>query len=1332
VSDPTESVASFPVVGVGASAGGLEACLALLANLPPKTGMAFVLVQHLEPHQISHLPEILSRATTIPVAHAQNEMPVEPDRFYVVPPNAVLTIDGGQLRLSPREESQNQYYPIDQFFFSLAKDQGSRAIGVVLSGSSADGAQGLRTIKCAGGTTFCQDEQSAKHDAMPRSAIATGAADFVLPPAEIAAELARMAKHPYLNGEGVTDAGFAKPDEQGGEHSRQRKRDQDDVRKILILLRKQMGVDFTQYKQNTILRRIARRMLVNNCTSLGEYAGYLESHSSEPNLLYQDILISVTQFFREPAVFDALARCFRDLIVTRDRNAPIRIWVPGCATGEEAYSLAIALTEVVETANLATPIQVFGTDISDIAIDRARAGNYPEAIRDDVSPERLRRFFVKTENGYRISNTIREVCIFARHDLTRDPPFSQLDIVSCRNLMIYLDGDAQQRVLPALHYSLKPESLLLLGTAEGIGTRSDIFNVIAHEHRIFSKKPGSSRFAMTLPDPRNLEAVKTDWHPKQLTLAAGLVDVEVRATRILRDLYAPPGVTVNDSMQIVHFHGQTSFYLEPPTGEASLNLLRVAHESLLFPLRKAIDAVAEHWKPAVETGIRMERGSEVREISLRVIPISQGNVRYYVVLFEDGSTAKASVASFEEPVGTSNVLEYQLTQARREVDETREYLRKIMEQHEVAIEELRAAHEEVQSSNEELQSTNEELRTAKEELQSSNEELRTVNDELKNRNDALAAANNDLTNVLYAVNIPIVMVGMDLKIRRLTPAAERFLNSAGGDVGRSITDALYSVDVPGFKTMLNDAIQTLMVQEKKVQNREGRWFSVVVRPYRTTDDRIDGAVVSFFDIDDVTRALDSAKAARSFSEGIVETVQHPLLVLDSELHVERATAAFYRDFQTTPEETIGNRIFTIGNGQWNTPQLRRLLDDALLRDVAFRDLDIEHDFLQIGRRTMRLNARRIPGLDRVPHRLLLAIEDVTDRREAAEVQYRRLFESAKDGIIVVNGTTGLVLDVNPFFLELTRYSRLEIVGLPFWEIPPFRKAEEGRRLVPESREREVTYFDSVRLQSHDNRPLIVEMVANRDRVKGESIIQVNIRDVTQRRQAEEDLRRSNLDLQQFAFAASHDLQEPLRTVINHVELLQREYGGKLGPEADEIIAFITSATDRMRHMVLDLLNYAQTARAAIAPVPTSVEAVLAIAMSNLQLAIETTGSRITFDPLPTVQMDPTQLLQLLQNLIGNAIKYRRQDAPRIHLSANRRGSEWIVSVRDNGLGIDHKFHEHIFTVFKRLHGREYPGTGIGLATCLRIVDRHGGRIWLESEVGEGSTFFFSVPIPSVP
>jgi two-component system CheB/CheR fusion protein len=1311
------------VVGIGASAGGLEACLEFFKVLPADTGMAFILVQHLEPNHESHLPAILSRATAMPVVHVQDGVRVEANHVYVVPPNVVLGIQSSTLRLSPRVESAHPLYPIDQFFFALAEDQGPYAIGIILSGSSSDGAQGLRAIKCAAGTTFAQSEESAKYGSMPHSAIATGEVDFILPPRAIAAEVARISTYHHLAFPEIVSVVEETTDSSGSIAQ-----DPEMFQRILSMLRSSTHVDFAQYKQSTIQRRVARRMLVHNVESLGEYVDLLEERPVALQALYRDLLISVTQFFREPAMFASLARIESEILQNRD-DAPFRLWAAGCATGEEAYSLAMVTAEAIQAGNCSRSIQLFGTDISDVAIDRARAAVYPDLIEKDVSPERLSRFFTRLESGYRIAKNIRESCIFARHDLVRDPPFSQLDVVSCRNVLIYLSSSAQQRILSALHYCLRPDGLLILGSAESIGNRGDLFEVRDSENKIFTKKLSPSRFTMTMPDPRGFSSLPAAPKLSEISQEPTLGQIEIRATRILRDLYAPPGVTINDALQIVHFHGQTSLYLQPPTGEASLNLLRVAHQSLLFSLRRAIDNAAERKAAVYETGVPLEHNGETREIALRVIPIFEGEVRHYLILFEDPAGPRRMAPGTTPVQLESSAFEIELGHARRQLDETREYLRKIIEQHEVAIEELRAAHEEVQSSNEEMQSTNEELRTAKEELQSSNEELITVNDELNNRNAELASANNDLSNVLNAVSVPIVMVGMDLRIRRYTPAASRLLKAVPTDVGHLITDLSYALDVPDLRGMLSGAIQTLAVQRSSVQSREGRWYSVQVGPYRTTDDRIDGAVITFVDIDDVTRALERAEAARNFAEGIVETVQHPLLVLDRDLRIQRATSAFYKDFLVTQAETEGQTIYTIGSGQWNIPELRTLLDDVLSRDVPFRDLDIDREFPRLGRRTMRLNARRIAGRDHSPQTILLAIEDVTERKEAAEIQYRRLFESAKDAIVVLDGDSGSVIDVNPFFLELTRYPRTEIVGKCFWEIPPFRKAEEGRRLVAEAMERGVVRFDSVRLQANDGRRPIVELIANRYRVKERTLIQINIRDVTERRQSEDDLRRSNLDLQQFAFAASHDLQEPLRTLINQAQLLQQKYRGKLDADADEIIQFITSASDRMRHMVLDLLNYAQTARANIAVVPTSVEAVLATALSNLQLAIEGVNARITWESLPTVMMDPTQLLQLLQNLIANSLKYRSADRPLIHLSARIEGNEAIISVQDNGIGIEQRFHEEIFTVFRRLHGSEYPGTGIGLATCKRIVERHGGRIWVESEPGKGSTFLFTVRRP---
>lgn len=1235
---------SFPVVGIGASAGGLEALLEFFKELPP-TGMAFVVITHLEPNHESQLVEIIGSASSLPVAVAQNGVRLKPDHIYVLPPNGELTLREGVLQLTARNDSAKPHYPIDLFFESLANDEGSGAIGIILSGGGSDGAQGVRAIKSKCGTTFAQDQQSAKHPSMPYSAIATGAIDSILTPSRMAGELVKLKIQPFL---GETQTAETGPEPTLAEWSPE---ETGEFSGILNLLRVARSVDFSQYKPTTIGRRIRRRMLIHHFESVDEYVAHLESHPDAVQDLYRDILINVTSFFREPATFEGLRGKLLEMLARRRPPEPFRIWVPGCSTGEEVYSFAIALTELIESTGKQIPLQVFGTDISDDAVDRARRGIFPESIQHDVTPERLRRFFVRADAGYRTGDQIRQSCVFAHHDLTADPPFSQMDLVSCRNVLIYMGGAAQQRILPMLHYALKNGGILVLGSAETIGTRTDLFSTVDGKQKIYLRKPVHSWLGPEFFSVESLTRALPAMPRNLSSTISSFADIEARAARLLREIYAPAGVLINEDMQILHFHGQTRFYLEPPQGEASLNLLRLARESLVYPLRNLVDRVIEKREAVDEPGVRVEYEGEVRVITLRVIPVGEG-ANVFLVVFEEPRTAADQPATGvdEAPGQSAEAISLQLAQ-QRELTQIREYLRKVVEQYEAATEELRAANEEARSANEELQSTNEELRTAKEELQSSNEELTTVNDELKHRNDELRLATNDLGNVLGAVMIPIFMVGMDLRLRRFTPPAERLLNLKASDIGQPISDIHSGLHLPKLNEMILEVIRTLEVRQQRAQDFRGRWYEVFVRPYRTGDDRIEGAVVALIDVDESTRALQEAELARNFAEGIVETVQHPLLVLDAEMKIMRATAAFYRLFQVSPEETEGKRVEELSGGEWDLPELRRLLDSTLSRDIPFQDVNLELDFRNIGRRSLRLNARRITtGAIGLPHRVLLAIEDVTERREAAEIQYRRLFETAKDAILILDAESGRVTDVNPFFTQLTRYSRGEVVGKPFWELDAFLHTDVGHRLVPEAKQNEWSRFDSVPMRARDGRELTLELIANQYRVRDAASIQVNIRDVTSRRRMEERLRRSNLDLQQFAYAASHDLQEPLRTLSTFSQLLTRRLEGKVDAQTSQHLSFISAAADRMSQMVLDLLGYSQIGRVDGKIVPMPAEAVLSSAILNLQMAIQDTNACITFDPLPTVMIEEMQFLQLLQNLIGNALKYRSSEPPRIHIA----------------------------------------------------------------------------------
>jgi len=978
----------FPIVGIGASAGGLDAFTQLLRALPAETGMAFALIQHLDPRHESQLAEVLARTTAMPVVAVTDRLRVAPDHVYVIPPNADMTIDGAAFALTPRVTG-DRHMPIDLFFRSLAETQHDRAIGVVLSGTGADGTLGLRAIKAERGITFVQDQKTAKHAGMPQSA-ATGA-DFVLPPARIARELGRIAGHPYVN---QAAPSVAPPDQlESGT----------DIGPVLRALRMVTGVDFAQYKEASIRRRIARRMLLQKIDGTREYARYLRETSGEAQALHDDILIQVTGFFRDPEGFEALRRSvFPSLVKNRALNEPIRMWVAGCATGEEAYSLVILLLEFLGEMNRSLPIQLFATDLSAGAVTRARAGTFPATIEHDVSPERLQRFFVKTDGRYQISKAIRDACVFAQQDLGRDPPFSRMDLISCCNLLIYFGLPLQERVIPILHYALKSNGFLKLGPSEGVGRFTSLFTTVDKQHKIYARRPGPSGhlgFGLTAGERSAAPA-----GPQEKDGSRSLAAIEEEADRHVLGRFAPAGVVVGPTMEIVQFRGKTGPYLEATPGAASLNLFKMAREGLGPALRQAVQRAAKQGGPVKAEGLRVTTNGGRRDVNLEVIPIGPAkgaNDRHHLILFIEGPPRPAQ-PSPSKPVGDGasrpkRALEREVAQLTRELADAHRHQRDASEAHEAAVEELRAATEEAQSSNEELQSTNEELETAKEELQATNEELTTVNDELSSRNAELGQLGNDLSNLLTSTHVPLIMVGGDLRVRRMTPITERALNVAPSDIGRPIGELRLSVDVPHLEALLRSVIETLTVQEREAQARDGHWYSVRIRPYRTADNRIEGAVISFVDIDVLKRAAEEARLARDQAQEIVETVRQPLVILDADLRVATANRAFYETFHVTREETERQLIFDLGNRQWNIPRLRTLLEEILARSEVIENFEVEHDFESIGRRTMVLNARRVLSVAGEPARLLLAIEDVTEsmRLAAAHAALLELEQSAR-------------------------------------------------------------------------------------------------------------------------------------------------------------------------------------------------------------------------------------------------------------------------------------------------------------------------------------------------
>src|SRR6266849_6443566 len=853
--------ASFPIVGVGASAGGLEAFTQLLKALGSGTEMAYVLVQHLDPSHESALTELLAKATEMPVRQVADATPVEPNHVYVIPPNVDMTISQGILRLTARTETHHM--PIDRFLRSLAEDQRSNAIGIILSGTASDGTLGLAAIKAEGGITFAQDEKSAKFDSMPKNAIAAGCVDFVLPPDAIAKELARIRAHPYLAPSSSSSPSELVPD---GDPQ---------LKAILHLLRTANGVDFSDYKPATVKRRILRRMALHKVGELKEYIQVLRNHPAEVEALYEDILIKITSFFRDPDAFEALKEeVFPGILKHRSSpEEPVRIWVPGCATGEETYSQAIVLLEFLENKRANIPIQLFGTDLGQGSIEKARAGIYPQSIVADVSPERLRRFFVKVEGGYRISKTIRDICVFARQNLLQDPPFSRIDVISCRNVLIYLGPVLQRRIMPVFHYALKPRGFLMLGGAEGIlSTASDLFELMDRKHKIYCRKSTASGlhfdFAASRYSTEAGNIAGGEQAPRHES-AVRLLDLHKEADRILLTKYAPVAVVINDDMEVLEYRGHVGLYLELAPGRASFNILKMAREGLLFDLQAAIsDAKKEKESvPVRKENIQIERNGEVKDVNLEItaFKVTSNGGRHFLIMFEDsrpaGGAESAETTAGETRLGKRGKEERinQSSHLKKELIATKRYLHSIVEDKEASNEELQAANEEILSSNEELQSTNEELQTAKEELESTNEELHTVNEELHNRNFELTEANTDLVNLLSSVNIAMVMLGRDLRIRRVTPGGGQRFGFLLTDVGRPITNIRPNIDVPDLEQMILEVINTVSVREREVQNREGHWYSLRILPYKTLEDTVEGAVLTLVDINDLKHNLQEIK-----------------------------------------------------------------------------------------------------------------------------------------------------------------------------------------------------------------------------------------------------------------------------------------------------------------------------------------------------------------------------------------------------------------------------------------------------------------------------------------
>ena len=957
----------FIITGIGASAGGLEALEVFFKNTPPDIGSGFVVVTHMDPEHKSLLPEILQRHTTMPVMQIEHGMRVRPNSVYVIPPNTNLTIKKGILNLEEPARPRGMRLPIDHFFRRLAQDQDSKAVGILLSGMGHDGVLGLRSLKERLGTVMVQDPITAEFPSMPRSVIVSGLADYIAPADNLPKLLTNyIQSYQSIREENLEEKNYANA-----------------RAKILALIRSRTGEDYSMFKESLIRGRIERRMGLHQISDGEEYVRYVQKHPKEIDILAQEIPTGPNWFFRNPEVWRTLReRLLPDLIRARPGGSTLRVWVSGCATGEQTYSMAIELEEAIESSGRDRELQyqIFSTDIDRERVVEAREGTYIANIEVDVSPERLEHFFTKRDNTYQIHQEIREKTVFAQHNILTHPPFLHLDILDVRSLLLYTSPDVVRKLIPLFQYALNPGGILILGIDYSAEEPPGYFESIDETWKIYRRMPTPEGKDIQVELPYMFTALPSGLpagEPRPRG-EGGEPSVAALAQEWLLAQYAPPAVIVNGDGNILYFQGRTGKYLEPHPGRATLNVYTMAREGLRYPLTFALRAAVQEKRTVTREPVLVQTDGIEQAIRLTVRPIHrpEGAEDLLMIVFEPIQRPAPETAYREEALPKETLQ----SDLEKELAKTKAQLQHTVEDMQASQEELKSMNEELQSTNEELKSTNEELTSSKEELQSLNEELLTVNAEHQKKIEELSASNDDMRNLLQSTDIAMLYLDNNLRVRRFTDPIRSIISLQAGDTGRPITDLQIGIQGEDLAGNAKTVLDTLQMQIKQVQTADGRCYVMRILPYRTTENRIEGVIITFLDNTPLKRMEHSLEDARRYADSLIATVREPVVVLDADLRVVSANRPFYATFQVTPEETEGNLIYTLGNRQWDIPRLRSLLEEILPQQTEFESFLVEHDYPEIGRRVMRLNARKVRS-DSGPNRILLAIEDITDRKE---------------------------------------------------------------------------------------------------------------------------------------------------------------------------------------------------------------------------------------------------------------------------------------------------------------------------------------------------------------
>ena len=1366
---PTRGFNMLPVVGLGGSAGSLAALQEFFAATPPQSGMAFVVILHLSPTHESIFAELLQRSTTMPVTQVQSAVRVEPNHVYVIPPGKHLSLTDGELSLTDLSRRSGKHVAVDLFFRTLADTHGPHAAAVVLSGADGDGAIGIKRVKERGGLTIVQDPEEAEHDGMPRSCIATNLIDWVLPVAKIPARLVeywQTERRLHLPPEEEPAA-----DAPASRESRVPSPAEIALHDILGFLRVRTGHDFTYYKRATVLRRIARRMQVHGLDDPQDYLRFIRSHPTEPDALLRDLLISVTNFFRDRDAFTALQGSLPAIFRGKGSSDCVRVWVAACATGEEAYSVAMMLIEYAATLAHPPSLQVFATDLDEHAIQSAREGTYTETIAADVSEERLRRFFTKEHGGFRIKSEVREIVLFALHDLLKDSPFSRLDLVTCRNLLIYLNRDAQTRALEIFHFALRPEGTLFLGSSESVDEDSTLFTVLDKKRRIYLRRAGergglaflSGRGPLLRRVQQGLPAVVAEAGPSPAALAPSAPPAPATAEAPVSwgDLHyefieqlAPPSVLVNLDHRIVHVSEHAGRYLTISGGEPTLNLLRLVHPMLRIELRAALYQAAQRGESVDTRGVVVEIDGERREVNLRVVPSRSENSHFLLVVFQENE-APAAHAPAREPEAATRQLE-------EELEQTKAQLRHIIEQSEASGEELKASNEELQATNEELRSAGEELETGREELQSINEELNAVNQELKSKVDELARSNSDLQNLMASTQIATVFLDGKLCIQRYTPPAVALFNLILTDVGRPLSDLTHRLNYPDLAADARRVLDDLRTREVEVADENGRFFLVRTLPYRTTENRIAGVVITFVDITQRRHTEEELRGSEARFRKVSNLVPDLLFSTDASGQLRWCNERWLEYTGQTADQAQDFGWVNI----LHPDDRERAWNSFLAAAAQGQPFSSEHRLLHADGSARWFLVRAEPLRDAAGKivQWFGAKTDIDDFKRASsdlaasEERLRLLLDNAREFAIFSTDLKRQVTSWNPGAERLLGYTEAEIRGESADVIftPEDRAAggplQESRLALAEGRAADERWHE----RKDGSRFWANGVLMAMRNPAGEAVGYVKIlRDETGVRQTREALEQSRQELLQAleetgrAYAAaeaanrskdhflavlSHELRTPLTPVLMALHMLGRNRA--LPPDAHEALEMIARNVQIEAHFIDDLLDITRITRGRLEIVPEFMDVHQAVRhavdVSAGDLADKSQSLAVALDAGEhQLEGDAARLQQVFWNLLKNASKFTPAGGS-IRVASRNEPGRLIVEVTDTGIGFEAEATERIFDAFTQANeevAREFGGLGLGLAISKATVDAHGGTLHARSDgKNRGAAFVVSLPL----